>query len=165
MDVSPNISEQSKLKHDVTDPTTLISNNVNQFYFQVCFEHCVRTQQRSPGSSGIEGNVLKILLEWMAVKGAWWTLGPRLLFPLHPSYDSHRQFDYGVCVQHFGEHVSDDRRKRGRKEEDHWESWHATERGNLSRMRTPMWGKVPISLLVGGRTEWVIRSIFLGLLL
>ena len=48
--------------------------------------------------------------------GAWRTLGPRLLFPLHPSYDTHRQFDYGVCVQHFGEHVSDDRRKRGRKE-------------------------------------------------
>ena len=78
--------------------------------------------------------------------GAWPTYLPRRrprpasYSFLPPSYDTHRQFDYGVCVQHFGEHVSDDRRKRGREEGRRIIGNRDTQQreGNDSRMRTPM---------------------------
>ena len=73
--------------------------------------------------------------------------GPASYSFLPPSYDTHRQFDYGVCVQHFGEHVSDDRRKRGRKERKEGGSLGIVtrnrERGTIRACALPCEGKCP----------------------
>ena len=99
--------------------------------------------------------------------------GPASYSFLPPSYDTHRQFDYGVCVQHFGEHVSDDRRKRGREEREEGrriignrdtQQRERERREHFAHAHSHVRESAHISLLVGGRTEWVIRSIFLGLL-
>ena len=110
------------------------------------------------------GKNFYLLLKWKGDREACQN-NPRAPPPPSPSYDTHRQFDYGwlpfarlvcaVCVQHFGEHVSDDRRKRGREEGRKGSLGivtRNTERGNISRMR-PMRGKVPISPSLAGHTE------------